>query len=44
MELRHLRSFLAAVWQVFNQFELAGYVAAQKPTVKSQLRRLLYLH
>jgi hypothetical protein len=36
--------FLAAVWQVFNQFELAGYVAAQKPTVKSQLRRLLYLH
>jgi hypothetical protein len=35
--------FLAAVWQAFNQFELAGYVAAQKPAVRSQLRRLLYL-
>ncbi len=35
--------FLAAVWQTFNQYELAGYVAAQRPTARSQLRRLLYL-
>ena len=35
--------FLAAVWQAFNQYELAGYVALQKPSVRSQLRRLLYL-
>jgi hypothetical protein len=35
--------FLAAVWQAFNQFDVAGYVAAQKPSVRSQLRRLLYL-
>ena len=35
--------FLAEVWQAFNQYELAGYVAAQKPSVRSQLRQLLYL-
>lgn len=35
--------FLAAVWQAFNQYELAGYVALQKPSVRSQLRPLVYL-
>jgi hypothetical protein len=35
--------FLAAVWQTFNQYELAGYVAEQKPAVRSRLRQLLYL-
>jgi hypothetical protein len=35
--------FQAAVWRTFNQYELAGYVAAQRPPLRSQLRRLLYL-
>jgi len=38
-----LPRFLAAIWQVFNPYELAGYVAAQKPAVRKQLRRLLYV-
>lgn len=29
--------------QAFNQYKLAGYVASRKPSVRSQLRRLLYL-
>jgi hypothetical protein len=40
---RELPRFLAAVWRVFNQFELAGYVASQKPAVRKRLRTLLYL-
>lgn len=36
-------SFLAAIWQVFNQYELAGYVASQKPAARKQLRRPLYM-
>jgi len=35
--------FLAAVWQMFNKYELAGYVASMKPSVRTELRRLLYL-
>ncbi len=35
---RELPRFLAAIWRVFNEYELAGYVAMQKPTVRSQLR------
>lgn len=38
-----LPRFLAAIWQLFNQYELAGYVAAQKPSTRKQLRALLYL-
>ena len=38
-----LPKFLAAVWRVFNQYEIAGYVASQKPTARRTLRRLLYL-
>jgi len=41
---KELPRFLAAVWQVFNQYELAGYVASQKPTTRKQLRRLLYMN
>ncbi|HSU33683.1 MAG TPA: hypothetical protein VLJ11_20815 [Bryobacteraceae bacterium] len=41
---KELPRFLAAVWQVFNQYELAGYVASQKPATRKQLRRLLYLN
>ncbi len=40
---RELPRFLAAVWRVFNEYELAGYVAMQKPAVRRQLRTLLYL-
>jgi hypothetical protein len=39
---RELPRFLAAIWRVFTQYELAGYVAMQKPTVRRQLRALLY--
>ena len=38
-----LPRFLAAVWRVFNEYEIAGYVVAvQKPLVRRQLRALLY--
>lgn len=37
-----LPRFLAAIWRVFNEYELAGYVGMQKPTVRRQLRALLY--
>jgi hypothetical protein len=40
---RELPRFLAAIWQVFNQYELAGYVAGQKQPTRKQLRRLLYM-
>jgi hypothetical protein len=38
-----LPRFLAAVWQTFNEYELAGYVASTRPSARIQLRRLLYL-
>jgi hypothetical protein len=40
---RELPRFLATVWQTFNEYELAGYVASTKPSIRMQLRRLLYL-
>ena len=40
---KELPRFLAAIWQVFNQYELAGYVASQKPATRKQLRGLLYM-
>ena len=40
---RELPKFLAAVWRSFNEYELAGYVASRKPTVRKTLRQLLYL-
>lgn len=40
---RELPRFLAAVWRVFNEYELAGYVATRKPAVRKHLRTLLYL-
>ena len=39
---RELPRFLAAVGRVFNEYELAGYVASQKPRVRKRLRCLLY--
>lgn len=40
---RELPRFLAEVWQNFNQYELAGYVASLKPQQRKRLRSLLYL-
>ena len=40
---KELPRFLAATWRVFNQYEIAGYVASLKPAQRKQLRRLLYL-
>jgi hypothetical protein len=40
---RELPRFLAAIWRVFNEYELAGYVASQKPKMRRQLRTLLYI-
>ena len=39
---RELPRFLAATFRVFNEYELAGYVAMQKPAVRRRLRTLLY--
>jgi len=38
-----LPRFLAAIWQLFNQYELAGYVAGQKRAARRQLRKLLFV-
>jgi hypothetical protein len=40
---RELPRFLAAIWRVFNEYELAGYLASQRPAVRKNLRTLLYL-
>ncbi|MGH9760542.1 MAG: hypothetical protein ACREDR_17920 [Blastocatellia bacterium] len=38
-----LPKFLAAIWQMFNQYELAGYIASLKPAERRQLRKLLFM-
>ena len=40
---RELPRFLAEVWRIFNQYEIAGYVASLKPKQRKRLRNLLYL-
>jgi len=40
---RELPRFLAEVWRIFNQYEIAGYVASLKPKQRKRLRTLLYL-
>jgi len=35
--------FQAAVWDVFHPYELAGYLAFQRPATKRKLQRLLYV-
>ena len=35
--------FLATVWQLFNEYEIAGYIASRKPAARKTLRQLLYL-
>jgi hypothetical protein len=39
---RELPRFLVAIFRVFNEYEIAGYVTMQKPAVRRQLRTLLY--
>src|SRR5258708_16363243 len=39
---RELPRFLAEVWRIFNQYEIAGYVSSLKPQPRKTLRRLLY--
>ena len=38
-----LPRFLAAIWRLFNEYEIAGYVASQRPRARTKLRTLLYL-
>jgi hypothetical protein len=40
---RELPRFLAAIWRLFNEYEILGYVASQKPSKRTRLRKLLYL-
>ena len=40
---RELPRFLAAVWRVFNEYEIAGYVATRRPAARRRLRTLLYI-
>ena len=38
-----LPRFQAAVWEVFDPYELAGYLASQRTMTRSKLQRLLYM-
>ncbi len=40
---RELPRFLAAVWRVFNEYEIAGYVATRRPAARRGLQKLLYI-
>ena len=40
---KELPRFLAAIWRLFNEYEIAGYVASQKPRKRAALRQLLFL-
>ena len=40
---KELPKFLAAIWQTFNEYEIAGDVASQKPATRHRPRQLLYL-
>ena len=40
---KELPRFLAAIWRIFNQYELAGYISSHKPTMRKKLRKLLYV-
>ncbi len=42
-ELAELPRFQAAVWEIFNPYELRGYVASLKPAARKQLQKLLYV-
>ena len=38
-----LPCFQSAVWDVFNRYELSGYLASLKPSARKNLRNLLYV-
>ena len=38
-----LPRFQAAVWNLFNPYELAGYLSSLKPASRKKLRELLYV-
>jgi hypothetical protein len=38
-----LPRFQAAVWKVFNAYEIAGYLVSLRPTQRKMLQRLLYV-
>jgi hypothetical protein len=40
---KELPRFLAAVWRIFNEYEIAGYLASRRPATRRKLRKLLYL-
>ena len=40
---KELPRLLAAVWQMFNEYEIIGYIASRKPATRRSLRQLLYL-
>lgn len=40
---KELPRFLAAIWQLFNQYEITGYIASRRPATRRTLRQLLYL-
>lgn len=40
---KELPRFLAAIWRIFNEYEIVGYVASQKPRKRAALRQLLFL-
>jgi hypothetical protein len=40
---KELPRFLAAIWQLFNQYEIIGYITSRKPETRRTLRQLLYL-
>jgi hypothetical protein len=39
-----LPRFQAAVWNIFNPYELAGYLSSLKPSERKKLRGLLYVN
>jgi len=38
-----LPRFQAAVWEIFNPYELRGYVASLKPAARKKLQKILYV-
>lgn len=38
---KELPRFLAGIWQVFNEYEIASYVASRRPLARKLLRQLL---
>jgi hypothetical protein len=38
-----LPCFQAAVWEIFNPYELRGYIASLKPSARKKLQKLLYV-